>query len=153
LRSSIADARTQTGSERMSASSRPKSSASRWSLLSLRRICTRSIHTARSSSSALLFVTVSFLLSPRHTTSSSAGRRCASPRASIGSCCTGCGLTGGIYAFLRGGSLLLPLSFPLGFFSFGRLGASVGGTSLVALRVCFLRVAEDADVFVAPLTM
>jgi len=112
-----------------------------------------STHPARSSSSALLFVTVSFLLSPRHTTSSAAGKRCASPRASIGSCCTACGFTGGTYAFLRGGSLFLFFSFPLGFFSLGTLGTSVSGPSFAALRACFLRVAEDADDFEAPLAI
>jgi hypothetical protein len=59
-----------------------------------------------------------------------------------------------MYTFLRGGSLPLALSFPLAFFSLGRLGVSVGGASLgAALRACFLRVAEDADDLDAPLAM
>jgi hypothetical protein len=59
-----------------------------------------------------------------------------------------------MYAFFRGDSVPLPFSFPLGFFSLGKLGTSVGGASLVAaLRACFLRVAEDADELVAPLAM
>src|SRR5712671_4589252 len=117
-------------------------------------MCARSTHAVRSSSRALPFVTTSFLLRPRQTRSSSAGRRCASPSISIGSCCTGWGLTGGIYAFFRGGSLFLPLSLPLGFFSLDKIGASVGAAFLpAALRVCLLRVAEDAEDLDAPLAI